>query len=261
MRKTLRPKRLEDSLSLGGFRGERVWSSVPEGGWRVFASTTNREHKPGRWSALTRECEHTGEEGGREGERGERILECQLSSVLPRDGEEESHRQILLHQPRLQGHCVCDAFKGLLPPKRDHLPSAVSPWANTFIFSGLEISRFGFPSCLNWIRKEKEGHYYLNYCMARIGLGVKWPFNSLKKQQKPPTVSVFLSLATLWLRWRYNNHLVCVPEGPLQLAPVLLHTGLFVSGWSRFPGSTRSDTQRHMPPWFGLHSLPSLGAV
>lgn len=146
-----------------------------------------------------------GRERGREGEREERILECQLSSVLPRDGEEESHRQILLHQPRLQGHCVCDAFKGLLPPKRDHLPSAVSPWANTFIFSGLEISRFGFPSCLNWIRKEKEGHYYLNYCNARIGLGVKWPFNSLKKQQKPPTVSVFLSLATLWLRWKEED--------------------------------------------------------
>lgn len=28
MGKTPRPKRLEDSLSLGGFRGERVWSSV-----------------------------------------------------------------------------------------------------------------------------------------------------------------------------------------------------------------------------------------
>lgn len=196
MGKTPRPKRLEDSLSLGGFRGERVWSSV----WAWGRVKSLRVHyKQGADSGLEEGInradgqhwpESVSTQGRREGEREERILECQLSSVLPRDGEEESHRQILLHQPRLQGHCVCDAFKGLLPPKRDHLPSAVSPWANTFIFSGLEISRFGFPSCLNWIRKEKEGHYYLNYCMARIGLGVKWPFNSLKKQQKPPTVSV-----------------------------------------------------------------------
>lgn len=28
---------------------------------------TGRGHKPGRWSALTRECEHTGEERGRKG--------------------------------------------------------------------------------------------------------------------------------------------------------------------------------------------------
>lgn len=46
---------------------------------------TGRGHKPGRWSALTRECEHTGEEGGREGERekgrrGYWSASCPLSS-------------------------------------------------------------------------------------------------------------------------------------------------------------------------------------
>lgn len=165
MRKTPRPRRLEDSLSVGGFRGEHVWSSARAWGW---VESLCVHYKQGADSGLEEGInradgqhwpESVSTQGRREGERekgrrGYWSASCPLSS--PEMARKRATGKSFYTSLVSRDTVFVMRLKGYYPPKKIiyHHCVSVSKYIYFFRFWNIQIW-FSFLSKLDQKRKRR----------------------------------------------------------------------------------------------------------